>query len=141
VLTTAHTTLPLAVRLGHILRRPVCLDLGEARLTIEVSAVRDVQFAIRNHIGTDGAVPLFLEGIGHLLERCLDVFGDGGVGQCGVDDVVLDDRTVMVGVGRFVVFCPRKGDPLTGGGELCLKGRNGRCGCWHLAKYNKGGSL
>jgi len=114
------------------------LECGEARLTIEVAAVTDFQFAVRNHIHTYRAVPLFLEGIRHLLEGCLDVFGDGHIITDGVEDGVLDDGTVVVCVGCFVKLGPSERHPLTGSGELGLEGRNCRCGR-HLVKYNKGG--
>lgn len=117
MLTATNAAFPLSFAFGDWLCRPESLEGIKTRLTIEVAAITNLQSTVWNHIATDGTIPFLLQLTGHLRERILDVLRYFGVGDIGLKDGVMNDRTVVVGVRGFVVFRPRKRRSLTSVGE------------------------
>ncbi len=124
MLTAAHGTFPLSR--GRCVGRPsVGLERIQARLAIDVAAVRNRQLALGNHIATDGTFPFLLEFCSHLRERGLDMGWDVRVIHLSVERVVVMDGDVMVGVLGLIILGPRKGDTLIGVDEFLLECGNG----------------
>lgn len=105
---TADSTAPL----GFICLSGGVLNLLETRRAVVVTAVGNLKLSILDELHADGALPLLVEALGHILELFLDVLGDSLFVDNSGESVVLSKVSLTSLILSVVVLRPSELTPL-----------------------------